>query len=897
MSSKSTMKEARMEILKLKKRSIDLEEKIRDCYSEREVKENELLEKREECKNLQAKIESLKKEIPIVEEELRTWKREKNEMEKNPSLSEDVEIWNEEIENIEDNLQEKVHNLKVSEEELQEIKGMIKVLQSSIKDFNKILTEKINIKTDINDSLLEKGNELIDNVFEALKSSDESLDLIKFIKEIKFVSEDFEVDLISFLNLARSHGLNIDQPLLDATCKVFDVKSSLNIPDHVMDFIVDCLDEPHDILELWPKLGSFTGCLPSKFPESQITAIIKDDEESEIFRTVYSNESILWEFNESKSFDTILTFESDKNDDEFIENLLNVLKRLKKDGNAFIILNKNFLMERNENSLLNSLEDLDISIEAIFNLPDLEVPDAILIILLKEKEVQKLFVGELTPNSRDILLKNFKDGVAGKIPQYGAFTELGSFFSFKNFFAQYESKEIAKNEGLESLKISEICEEINLPSEDEFLETPNALYLPIKELAANPTTLIEDLDDQGFYVQLVLDQERVLAEYVKRFFFTQLGQKIRESLNFEDYIPEIYRKVLENTDFYVPNVDEQVEILSVDSKINDIVTRTNSIKSRLWKKPKNVEDLLKEIESIEGGRSEQNLELWIESLPFPLASILWASITNPEYERKVKYLLQFFEAFSEFQVALMLSGLFSDKNFFEMEIAYELEAHGKIRDWYLKPSFGNWTYVGRTLAYQIRRLLRNNNTRYKCLKVFGSPNIEFLEYLADNELYKMLHEVSNYRNQWEGHGPIVSENEYRNRHKILRTYLSKIYQKTVNLYENTFLILPVQSIFREGVHNYTVKRFMSSRAPFKPLNVETTCLMDSNKIYLISENQRTPIEFLPFIHVKNESCYFYNDYNEKENSARFVSYHYAKEPEIFLPNDKVNVLKQILEHF
>ena len=894
-SSKSKWYESKLEISNLNKSRSDLKKEIEDCYSKLEVKETEVLKETEHCKKVQNEIKSLKKEIPIIEEELQTWKQERNEMEKNPRLSEDLEIWNEEIRKIEISLHEKVQESHSKEKELQEIKKAIETLQINIKDMKKVLNGKKKDKTEINDLISKKSQELIKYAFKSLENFSEPSDLIRFIKDIKSMADASEVDLTSFLKMAKSYGLKLNSKILDASYKVFDVRNSLNIPNYITEFILSCIDEikATDILELWPKLGSFLGPLTSKFYESQITAIIKDNNESELVKTVYTDKNIVWQCDESQHFNTILTFEPHINNHE---DILKVLKKLKNGGKGFIVLNKDFLIKREKGSLLNELKKFELSVEAVFNLPDLEVQDAVLAVI-KPGKAQKLFIGELTLNSKDILLKNFKKCIEGKIPQYGAFTELESFFSFKSFFAQYESRELAKNEGLKSLKLSEICEEINLPHEKGFIEKPNSIYLSIKDLTTDPTTLLEDLDDQKCYAQLVLDPKKALAEYVKRFFYTPLGQKVRESLSFESYTPEIYRKIIENTDFYIPTIDEQVEILSVDSKINDITTKANSIKSRLWKKPKNVGDLLKEIESMGNGRSEQNLEDWIESLPFPLASILWANITNPEYERKVKYLLQFFEAFSEFQVALMLSGLSSDPDFFEMEIAYELEGHNKIRDWYLKPTFGNWTYVGRTLAYQIRRLLRHNNTRYECLKLFGNPDIEFLEYLGDDELYKMLHEISNYRNQWEGHGPIVSENDYHNRHKILRTYLSKLYEKTVNLYENTFLILPIQSTFKDGVHNYTVQKFMSTRPPFKPLKVETTSLMDSNKVYLISQNQRTPIELLPFIYVQNDSCYFYNDYDEKNDSTRFVSYHYTGEPEIFLPNDKVNALNRILKVF
>jgi type III restriction enzyme len=75
--------------------------------------------------------------------------------------------------------------------------------------------------------------------------------------------------------------------------------------------------------------------------------------------------------------------------------------------------------------------------------------------------------------------------------------------------------------------------------------------------------------------------------------------------------------------------------------------------------------------------------------------------------------------------------------------------------------------------------------------------------------------------------------------------------------------------------------------------------MDSSKKYLI-HNTNQPLELLPFFDIiespekQQEACYFYNRYNPKDGQARFVSYHFEKEAEIFVSSEKIESKLRLL---
>lgn len=143
-----------------------------------------------------------------------------------------------------------------------------------------------------------------------------------------------------------------------------------------------------------------------------------------------------------------------------------------------------------------------------------------------------------------------------------------------------------------------------------------------------------------------------------------------------------------------------------------------------------------------------------------------------------------------------------------------------------------------------------------------------------------------------GHGPIVSVTEYNNRLEILRKYVLEARKIISNNYESVSLVLPGENTYKDGVFHYKVKNLVGTRPPFKSDEIKTDIPMDSSKKYLI-HGANSPVELLPFFDIiespekEQEACYFYNRNNKKTGEARFVSYHFEKEAEIFIPNGKI----------
>lgn len=361
--------------------------------------------------------------------------------------------------------------------------------------------------------------------------------------------------------------------------------------------------------------------------------------------------------------------------------------------------------------------------------------------------------------------------------------------------------------------------------------------------------------------------------------------KGREAENIILFIPESWRGD--------ENLDSMVYTAMTRTLKNLIVINSNK---RYWDfgEEYTVEEIVTEVENVSED-VEYELEDWMEKLPYPLASILWAYVSSFNYEHKVKYLLHFFEALSEFNFNLLLSGFSKDKIIYDSEVLNCITKETEYKpDWFEKPSFGVWNNLLYCISSVMRNHLRNKYNANKISKLFGKPDTEFLSMISSRDLVNLLHDISKLRNVWEGHGPRVSEEEYHERYKILVNHLIRVKNIIQDSYKRTSLVLPVQSTLKDGIHQYKVKNFMTTRMPFRPLEVESNSVMDSLKIYLINRNKRDPLELLPLIMFIDEVCYFYNGKDFETGKARYNSYYNEEESEKLISIEKIHNLTKLI---
>jgi serine/threonine protein kinase len=294
---------------------------------------------------------------------------------------------------------------------------------------------------------------------------------------------------------------------------------------------------------------------------------------------------------------------------------------------------------------------------------------------------------------------------------------------------------------------------------------------------------------------------------------------------------------------------------------------------------------------------EEGFLPWVESLPFPLASILWAYHAELDPRNKIDYLLHFFEAAAQFAAAVELSAFRSDPAFFE---DHRMAWFGSDADNLHAPdfavaSFGTWVNLSQRLSKTARRLLSDKaETAKYCYELFAAHDHDLIEVLTSKKLFDILMPATDYRNAWAGHGGAVGSSEQERRLSVLEDLLAQIRALIGTAFETWILLRPGSFTFTSGVYDLAYTSLMGTRQAFRQQRLLISEPLDSGRLYLANTGSMRALELVPLVRViaglktGEDAVYFYN--RRLPDGVRWVSYHFVAEPELTLADADVDEL-------
>lgn len=478
------------------------------------------------------------------------------------------------------------------------------------------------------------------------------------------------------------------------------------------------------------------------------------------------------------------------------------------------------------------------------------------------------------------IFDNYANWKKGKEIQLGCFVDIKKFISVQDLILEDEIQRLSKRIGNPVVDLYEIILSINKlekKQKNQFEYLPNSIYLSDfkSHIVANPSE-IDVESDSGYQIQL--DESKANSIYVANYLNSYTGQKLRQRTVVKE-ISNSYQVL--NCPLYLPNIEMQSEIAEINRKIEKSSSHLEELKQSLWKHPKDYKSISKEIKNI---NTEEKLEDWIETLPFPLSSILWRYHATKDNGRKVEHLFHFFEALSEFFSMIMLSALVKNQDFYTQECHKWINKDEKFKDWYLKATFGSWNNLTSSLSKATRAYLNaDKNTQDFCKQLYGNPDPSFLNMLTSKAIGNILTDIAQYRNHWKGHGGITGEEESKKRVAILEQNLNELRKYIADGFEEAKVISAKQGELEEGVWTFTAKELVGAKSPFREIELRSLIGLDKKKLYLVHSSQTQPVELLPFIKFfeKSDAVYFYTSIESK--NVRWVSYHFENKPELNEP--------------
>lgn len=578
-------------------------------------------------------------------------------------------------------------------------------------------------------------------------------------------------------------------------------------------------------------------------------------------------------------------------------------RKLRDDGAGLFVTTPSFFWS--QRSPFKRLADIGLGVEAALALP----PGAFApvtniqtcLVIIRKRMLDRIFVGQLTtdPESNYQLLASLRSGIDGTSMDLGRFVSAESFVGIEALRTAELFSDAEQRFGYPGVHLIDLMIESTRGRRDKDFQFPqrdNAVYIPTVGIS----DVVDSLDDLKIkpqnYLQVVISPAKSRAKFVAHFLNTELGRAIREESKRGATIGHFTNESLKTLRLFVPPLDIQERVLAIQSRIdvehNSLLGLRNELEDlqrQLWRNPDSSYQVRKELEDFAnrslGGVRQQaaiGLDQWLETLPYPLASILraWYGAPTSANDRKFSYLLRFFEASAEFFSVLLLSAFTSSPNFYEQYRPSFIQSLGQGNLKLERPDFGVWQQVVSYLAKRVRILLDSDQQedREICAVLFSDPSTLLPTMLSNKQFSAVFDYARQVRNDWQAHGGAISESEAHELHDELVGQLHAYREATADGWTNVQLVQP-QSCIKKRVAYNDVSVLMGSNSGFLSDRIELGDCLDTRFLYLIGKDSDRPLQLLPLIQLGSYppatrgACYFYN--RKEQNGFRFIAYQTA----------------------
>ncbi len=617
----------------------------------------------------------------------------------------------------------------------------------------------------------------------------------------------------------------------------------------------------------------------------------------------------------------ILTlFDTAGNPVELMDDLGNLIlaaatARLSKEGVGLFVVPPSFFFA--ERSVLKRFAELGFNVDAALALPPGSFAPytaiSTYLLVLKKAPPKPMFVAHLSndSNTNSQILANLANAVEGGAVELGRYVDALEFRGIDSLRAGDYFETASKQIGFPAVVLEELAIEINLGRfGDEFKFPPasNAIFIPM----IGQSDVVDSIDELTLkaqnYAQVVIDPTKSHATFIAQFLNCELGKKIREWGKSGATIPKLNKQTLKRLQVFIPDLATQQKMLEIEASLsaeeNTLLSLQNDLlelRRDLWRNPRSadtVSDRLKAFSARTVGELKEQasigLDQWFETIPFPIASILraWQATPSDDYKTKHEHLLHFFEATAEFLSVILLSAFSGHEALYAFHKEKLKEAMAKQNLSFQRATFGTWKLVVEYLGKQIRSLLQESgkkpedakNDRAICASIFADSTLKLPSLLCSKDIAGILGVANKMRNDWSGHGGVVGQEEAKLRNEHLLGQVEKLRQAMSDVWDAAVVVNALHCKPRRGLFENEIAILKGSNSEFLKESRAMSTWLDVDSLYIINGDQSGALKLLPLIQVSaspgtaKNACYFFN--RTEREGARFVSYHFAGQPEL-----------------
>lgn len=573
--------------------------------------------------------------------------------------------------------------------------------------------------------------------------------------------------------------------------------------------------------------------------------------------------------------------------DDFVPHLvlLRAWQRLKPGGVGVAILPPAFAIRRG--SVGQRLGEFGLHLDAVIELPpgsfapSTQVGAAIVVV--RPGPPCDVFAARLNGDAGhdSTALANFhKRRMVSEDPSLGLLISPTEFRGVGPALAQARRRRQERRTGLQAVPLRELLTAVQMGRANlSFQEEADAVYLPLTG-RREAVTRVPDLElKPQNYAQLRVQLDRVDPEWLAGYLSSPEGLEARESHSSGAAISRLTRDSIGEIHVFVPPLVQQIEAAAAYRSASPIRDEVHELGRSVWtdaRASKRLQALTKKLDS------EASFVGWIDQLPFPLASILWAyQAAGSDAKARYEHLLFFFEAQAEFLSLVLLSAVVRQEDTQRDLLADLRKAFEQGGISFDRATFATWRTTASVLTKGLRKIRGGEGGEERLATLLKTSDRDVFEMLLAKGMASVLEKVNTYRNEWKGHGGVVGPDEAHRRHQLLLTELGAVRTIVGDAWTRYPLVLPVVNRYKGGMHHYELRRVMGRAAPFEQFEAAVATPLDDGQLHLLGADETQALPLLPLVRLgasptsAENACYFYN--KRVGPKVSFVSYHFEKE--------------------
>ena len=548
----------------------------------------------------------------------------------------------------------------------------------------------------------------------------------------------------------------------------------------------------------------------------------------------------------------------------------------------------NFFWAKSRRGLWASLAQHGLHPRAVISIDPALAPSWLIttsLVLFTGEARDRLFVGRLgRSTSVPALVRNLVAERTDDDPQFGVLTRADSFRGWRPLLLEQELSRMFGPSELRPLADIGRIRSVALQPDVPYDPPANCVFVPTLGFG-NVRTVPPDLEGKRGYRVLVveLNPEVAQAEYVAGLLSSPPGKKLRESVSSGSRPQHLSATGAEVIRLPVPPISDQLQTVRSAAQLASMEATVARLRDELWRRP---QDAARVLAQLEAGAKADPVRRWLDTLPYPLSSVLQRFSASRDSIEQLDALLHFYEATAQFGCAVLLSILRADADLLALARPDIARVVGRRGQGFNRVDFGLWTKLGPALAQVVGRIGQKRDLQARLHDAAG-PTATLMAQLADGRIWQLLDQARDKRNM-RAHGGVLPPAKRQSRIATLQVLLSAAEQAVGSGFEDIDLARADQGRLIRGLRVYPrAQRLRGPSGVFEEFELRTRVDLESGHLAFVGRDVdiSSVLMLVPLVRIggtkeiSRNACYFFNG-RVGHGRFKYVSYHFEDEEEL-----------------